>query len=141
MIKLIEILYALSKKKYVDENDTCIGNNNIILRGGHVGHDVIIENDCTISCNVLLGGFSKVMSGVNCGLGVIIHQYSVLGQYSMLGMGTIVTKSSKIEPGNIYVGSPAKLLKRNDVGLSRANITPTQYGEFVHQYHELILSK
>lgn len=120
------------------EQDTEIGDNNIILRGGHVGHDVTIENNVTISCNVLLGGFAKVMSGVNCGLGSIVHQYSVLGHYSMLGMGTIVTKSSKIEPGKIYVGSPAVFLKENIIGMQRSNISQEQILKFQQEYESLL---
>lgn len=117
--------------------NTHIGNDNILLRGSHVGHDVIIGDNCTISCNVLLGGFTQLLDGVNCGLGSITHQYSILGHYSMLGMGTIVTKQSKIEPGNIYVGSPAKYLKKNMVGLERANVSEELLKDFTNIYNKL----
>lgn len=101
---------------------TVMGERCVMLRGSHLSHDSLLEDDVMVSCNVLIGGDSYVMKGANLGLGAILHQYSVIGSYSMLGMGTIVTKSSVIEPGNIYVGNPAKFLKMNDVGLSRAGM-------------------
>lgn len=102
--------------------ETQIGNNIIMLRGSHLGHDVIVEDKVTLSCNVLIGGESYIMEGVNMGLGAICHQYSILGAYSMIGMGGIVTKSSSILPGEIYVGNPVKFLKKNIIGLERNGI-------------------
>lgn len=108
------------------KNPTTIGKNCYIMACAHVAHDCVIENDVTMANNCLLGGHCVVMRGANLGLGVIAHQYAVIGSYSMLGMGTIVTKASKIEPGNIYIGNPARFLKKNEVGLERNGITEKQ---------------
>lgn len=117
-------------------NDSTVVSNNItMLRNSHVGHDSFIENSVTLSCNVLIGGHSHIMEGVNFGLGSICHQFSVIGAYSMIGMGSVVTKSSNIQPGNIYVGSPAKLLKPNTVGLERNNIDETMLIELNERYN------
>jgi UDP-N-acetylglucosamine acyltransferase len=102
--------------------ETQIGNNVTMLRGSHLGHDVIVEDEVTLSCNVLIGGESYIMEGVNMGLGAICHQYSILGAYSMIGMGGIVTKSSSILPGEIYIGNPCRFLKLNKIGLERNKI-------------------
>lgn len=102
---------------------TKIGNFNLFLRGSHVSHDTEIEDEVTVSCNVMIGGESVIMRCTNLGLGAILHQRSVIGAYSMLGMATTVTKGSRIYPGNIYVGSPARLLKRNVVAFKRFGIT------------------
>jgi UDP-N-acetylglucosamine acyltransferase len=85
-----------------------------MLRGSHLGHDVMVENNVTISCNVLVGGHSIIGSGANLGLGAILHQFSKIGCYSMIGMGTIVTKKSNIQCFGTYVGNPAKYIKEND---------------------------
>jgi UDP-N-acetylglucosamine acyltransferase len=55
----------------------------------------------------------------------------------MIGMGTIVTKSSRIEPGNIYVGSPSKLLKSNNVGLERNNIDNDKLQQLIIKFNNL----
>lgn len=120
------------------KDSTVVTNNITMLRNSHVGHDSFIENSVTLSCNVLIGGHSHLMEGVNFGLGSICHQFSVIGAYSMIGMGSVTTKKSKIEPGNIYIGSPAKLLKLNIVGLERNNITQEKLSEFITRYNTLI---
>jgi len=102
--------------------DTIVGNNVIMLRNSYLGHDSIIENNSVLSCNVLIGGHSYLMEGCNMALGSICHQYSVIGAYSMCGMGCIINKSSRIEPGNIYVGNPCRFLKINKIGLERNEI-------------------
>ena len=117
------------------KDPTIVSNNVTMLRNSHVGHDSCIEKSVTLSCNVLIGGHSLVMEGVNFGLGSICHQFSVIGAYSMIGMGSVVTKSSNITPGNIYVGSPAKLLKPNTIGLQRTNIDDIKLTELNERYN------
>jgi UDP-N-acetylglucosamine acyltransferase len=114
--------------------ETQIGNNVTMLRCSHLGHDVIVEDKVTLSCNVLIGGESYIMEGVNCGLGAVIHQYSVLGAYSMIGMNSTVTKTSKIDPGNIYIGNPAVFLKINKIGLERNNINNEELSIMMNDY-------
>lgn len=114
--------------------DTILGNNVTMLRGSHIGHDSIIEDKANLSCNVLVGGHSYLMEGVNMGLGSICHQFSVLGAYSMIGMGGIVTKSSEIHPGEIYVGNPVKFLKENKIGLNRNNISSDKLAQIISRY-------
>jgi UDP-N-acetylglucosamine acyltransferase len=103
--------------------DTHIGNNALILRGTYVGHDSIIHKDVTLSCNVILGGHTEIFAGANLGLGAITHQYSKIGHYAMLGMACVVTKKSDIQPFNTYVGSPARLLKRNQHIINKLKLT------------------
>lgn len=99
---------------------TQMGNDCIMLRGSHLSHDSILEDKVTLSCNVLIGGHSHIMKGANIGLGACVIQRSCIGSYSMVGMGTIVTKKSKIYPGRKYVGNPARDIGVNKVGLERA---------------------
>jgi UDP-N-acetylglucosamine acyltransferase len=106
-------------REYVTINAGCfvptqLGDNITMLRGSHIGHDSEINNDCTISCNVLIGGHSLLGVGVNMGLGSICHQYSKIGSYAMIGMGSIVTKKVNVQCFGTYVGNPAKYIKEND---------------------------
>lgn len=119
------------------KNITILKNNINMLRNSHVAHDCILEDKVNLSCNTLLGGHSYLMEGCNFGLGAICHQFSIIGAYSMIGMGTIVTKSSSIEPGKIYVGSPAKYLKDNNIGLERNYITQSILDKITTQYQSL----
>ena len=108
-----------------------------MLRNSHVGHDSIVEDLVNLSCNTLIVGHSYLMTGCNFGLGSICHQFSVIGAFSMIGMGSIITKSSKIIPGNVYVGSPVKLLKQNIVGLERNNIDKSKLNKLIEKYNTL----
>lgn len=143
-----------------DKGKTIIGNNNIIrefvtihsgtitstvlkdqitiLNHSHIAHDTYIENKAIISANVTFAGHCHVMEGANVAMGSICHQFQIIGAYSMVGMGSVVTKKTNIEPGKIYIGSPSKFLKLNNIGLERNNITPKKLSEFVEHYNTLI---
>lgn len=117
--------------------NTMMWNNCTMLRGSHLSHDSILESETTLSCNVLVGGHSYIMQGANLGLGAIIHQYQVIGSYSMLGMGTIVPKSINILPGRIYVGNPAKELRLNIIGLDRSGVSVGNIQHLEDRFWEL----
>ena len=120
---------------------TIINDNIIMLRGSHIGHDSIIENNSNISCNVLIGGYSYIMEGANLGLGTICHQFSKIGAYSMIGMGTIVTKKTLIKPAGVYYGCPARWKEYNQFGLDKYNITEEMLNELINKYNMLTLTR
>lgn len=92
---------------------TEIGPDCYILKKAHIGHDAIIGEGTTLSCNSIIGGHTEIGKKCNIGLGAIIHQKLVIPDYVMIGMGGIVTKKSNIESWNIYAGNPVKLLSLN----------------------------
>jgi UDP-N-acetylglucosamine acyltransferase len=96
------------------ESKTRIGNDCWLLKGSHVGHDVILEDSVTLACNVLIGGHSYLMKGCNFGLGSVCHQRSIIGSYAMIGMNAVVTKSSRIFPFVTFAGVPAKIIGPNN---------------------------
>jgi UDP-N-acetylglucosamine acyltransferase len=117
--------------------DTIVEDGVTMLRGSHVGHDARIERNATLSCNVLIGGHSVVMQGANMGLGSICHQFSIIGAYSMVGMGTVITKKTPILPGNVYIGSPATFLKKNTIGIQRSLLSAEQLTQEMLRYETI----
>lgn len=115
---------------------TYVSSGCVFLRGSHVGHDSFICKDATISCNVLIGGHSLIGEGANMGLGSICHQFSKIGAYSMIGMGSIITKKISPESFTIYVGNPAKYLKPNDYQLKKFD--NDQVFEIIQAYKSLV---
>ena len=101
---------------------TRIGNCVIILNKAYVAHDCIIEDGVTLSCGVQIGGHVHVMKESNLGMGAAIHQYQVIGSWSMIGMGCIVPKKALITPGQTWVGNPVKRLKTNMYALDKFNV-------------------
>lgn len=102
---------------------TRMGNRNVMLRHSHLSHDSVLEDDCIISCDVLIGGESYVMKRANLGLGAILHQFSCVGSYAMVGMGSVAIKKTLLEPGGKYVGNPIRRIGDNNIALSRDNIS------------------
>lgn len=116
---------------------TILHNDIIILNHSHVAHDCVLENKVNISASVTLAGHVYVMEGANVALGCVAHNRTVVGAYSMVGMNSTITKQSAINPGKIYVGSPAKILKDNVVGLERNNISVNDLDLFTKNYLKL----
>ncbi|HMK05367.1 MAG TPA: gamma carbonic anhydrase family protein [Ferruginibacter sp.] len=71
---------------------TIIGNNVSI------GHNAIVHG-CVIEDNVLIG------------MGAIVMDNAVIGSNSIIGAGSVVLENTRVEPGCIYAGVPAKKLK------------------------------
>ena len=101
---------------------TIVGNNCNLMAMSHIAHDCILEDDLVFSNNVTLGGNTHVMKKSQLGFNTIIHQNQVIGSFSMIGMGSIITKKIKVLPGYIYLGNPAKKKKKNSLGFKKKGI-------------------
>ena len=117
---------------------TRIGNCVIMLNKAYVAHDCIIENGATLSCGVKIGGNVHVMKDSNLGMGAAIHQYQVIGSWSMIGMGCIVPKKALITPGQTWVGNPVKRLKTNMYALDKFNVDEYDLIEETARYTQLV---
>ena len=120
------------------EGLTRIGNCVIILNKAYVAHDCIIEDGVIISCGVKIGGHVHVMKDSNLGMGAAIHQYQVIGSWSMIGMDCVVPKKAKIIPGQTWVGNPVRRLKTNEYGLEKFNIDEYDLLEETARYKKLV---
>ena len=120
------------------ERLTIVGSNVIMLRGSHVAHDCVIEECVTLSCDATILGHVHVMRGSNCGTGCKIHQYQVVGSWSMIGMGCIVPKNRKLEPGQTWVGNPARRLKTNMYALDKLNVDEYDLIEETARWTQLV---
>ena len=101
---------------------TFIGNNNFIMNSTTIDHDCYIEDNVTLSSGVVLGGNVHLMKYSNLGIKTIVHQNQVIGSYTMIGMGTTITKKKIIKPGYIFYGKPAKLIKKNNFIIKKLKI-------------------
>lgn len=74
------------------KNPTFIGNNNLFLAESHVAHDVKVFNNVTFYPRIVQGGFSIYLDYSSIGMGAVIQQRTIVGQYSMIGANNAVTK-------------------------------------------------
>lgn len=90
--------------------DIEIGNHVIVNINATIGHDCRIGDFCTIAPLAAISGNVTMETGVEVGTGASVRQGLRLGEGSMLGMGGTLTKD--IPRDEIFVGNPAKFLKR-----------------------------
>lgn len=87
-----------------------IGNYCIINTGAIIEHDAIIGSFCHISTGAVVNGDCKIgQRGFIGSNAVLLNQIEVCND-TTVGAGSVVTKHIK-NPGGIYVGNPAKLLR------------------------------
>jgi UDP-N-acetylglucosamine acyltransferase len=92
------------------DNKTFIGNNNKFLAENHIAHDVKVFNHVTFYPRCIPGGYSVYLDYSNIGMSAIIHQKTVVGQYSMIGANSTITKN--VFPYYINIGN--KLHRLNE---------------------------
>lgn len=104
---------AIQKPCYRDV--THIGNRVFIMQSVHVPHDAIIQDDVVITPMVVMGGIVNILQGANLGVGCSVHQYSVVGHYSIVAMGSALAKN--VRPFSKYV--PRKSTSVNDYAVKK----------------------
>ncbi len=87
-----------------------IGDYCIINTGASVDHECEISSYSEISPNATLCGEIKIGKNVWIGANATILPKLTIGKNSIVGAGSVVTKD--IEDNAIYVGNPARLLRR-----------------------------
>lgn len=120
---------------------TIIGNNNYFMNSTTIDHDCKIENNVILSSNVVLGGNVYVMKGAQLGIRSIVHQNQIIGSYSMIGMGSIVTKKLRVMPGYVFIGRPAAKLKVNKIGIKKNKINKKILNYETKRFKNLYLNK
>ena len=83
------------------------------MKGAHIGHDALLENDVTLSPHAIIGGHCEIGEGVNFGMGSIIHQRAKVPKGCIIGMGAVITKKTDMWENGVFVGNPAYFLRAN----------------------------
>jgi UDP-N-acetylglucosamine acyltransferase len=117
---------------------TVIGNNNIFMSSAHIGHDCIVEDNVVLCNNSAVAGHAWIMSGVNLAMNASVHQFKLVGSWSMVGMNTCLNKSTLVEPGNLYFGVPAKNCGPNIIGLHRMGVSKQDLERETVRFHSIL---
>lgn len=106
---------------------TVVGDDCYLMAYSHIAHDVVIRNQVKIANTVQLGGYCWIGRGAYLGLSSSLHQFLVVGAHSMIGMGSILTRTTP--PASLAYGNPARLVRPNGVALERLGISRTDWWE------------
>lgn len=79
-----------------------------------IGHDTILESYATIAPGVNISGNCLIKEGVDFGTGATIIQGKTIGEWSIVGAGSVVVKD--IPANTTAVGNPSKVIKEREVG-------------------------
>ncbi|MEW6535041.1 MAG: acyl-ACP--UDP-N-acetylglucosamine O-acyltransferase [Candidatus Auribacterota bacterium] len=96
---------------------TQVGDNNLFMVGSHIAHDCVLGNNIIVANLGTLAGHIVVEDGAIIGGVVAIHQFSRIGQMSIIGGCSKVTQD--IPPFMMADGHPAEVRGLNLIGLKR----------------------
>lgn len=97
---------------------TRIGNHCFLMACAHVAHECVLGDRVIMANNVALAGHVEIEEGAFLSGGVVVHQFSRVGRYSMTGGNSKVEKD--VLPYFLVDGVPARTRGLNIVGLKRA---------------------
>lgn len=86
-----------------------IGENTLIMTGATIGHNTELANFTHIASQSVVGAYIKTSVGTHVGLNATVREYLTIGEYSTIGMGSVLTKN--IGDHEMWAGNPAKFLR------------------------------
>lgn len=89
-----------------------VGDHCIINTSAVVEHESTVGNFCHVSVKSIMTGVCSIGDGVFLGAGSTMRDGTSVGEWTTVGCGSVVVKN--LEPNSVYVGCPAKLLRKNN---------------------------
>jgi UDP-N-acetylglucosamine acyltransferase len=118
---------------------TRIGDDNLIMNGAHIGHDVQIGSHVIVASHVAIAGHAVVEDYAVIGGLSGVHQYARIGESAMVAALSGVTLDAP--PFALVAGERATLRGLNVVGLKRRGVSPEIRDELKRAFHILFFSK
>jgi UDP-N-acetylglucosamine acyltransferase len=118
---------------------TRIGRGAFLMSGSHVAHDCELGDEVILANFSALAGHVRIERRAFISGGVVIHQFSRIGELAMIGGGSKVTLD--VPPYFTADGSPARAVGVNVVGLKRAGVDAGEVAALKQAYRLLYRSK
>ena len=116
---------------------TVVGNNNLLMEGMHVAHDVFLGNGCIIGNGTKFAGEVVIDDFAIVSANVLVHQFCRIGSYVMVSGGTRC--SQDVPPFSMIARDPAAFCGLNLVGLTRRGFT-TEIINNLHSAYNILFN-
>ena len=114
---------TINRSATMDE-DTTIGNNNLLMAYVHVAHNCHIENNTILANTVQLAGHITIDDFAIVGGMTAMHQFVKIGKHAFIGGKSAIKKD--VPPFTRGEGMPYRVMGLNSVGLQRKGFTNEQ---------------
>jgi UDP-N-acetylglucosamine acyltransferase len=121
------------------EGTTRIGDDNLIMNGAHVAHDVQVGSHTILASFVGCAGHVEVGDYAVLGAYTGVHQFARVGESVMTAANTMLAQDAP--PFALMAGDRAHLAGINVVGLKRRGFSREARSAIKHAYHVLFSSK
>ncbi len=118
---------------------TRIGDDNFIMNGVHIAHDVQIGSQVIVASQVAIAGHAEVQDFAVIGGLSGVHQHARVGESAMVAALSGVTLDAP--PFSLVAGERATLRGVNVVGLRRRGFTHEVRREIKQAFHLLFQSR
>ena len=116
---------------------TIVGNNNLLMEGMHVAHDVFLGNGCIIGNGTKFAGEVVIDDFAIVSANVLVHQFCRIGSYVMVSGGTRC--SQDVPPFSMIARDPAAFCGLNLVGLKRRGFS-TELINNLHSAYNILFN-
>ena len=117
---------------------TVVGNDNLLMEGMHIAHDVFVGNGCIIGNTTKIAGEVVVDDFAVISACVLIHQFCHVGSYVMVGGGT--RTGQDIPPFVMAAREPVAFCGLNVVGLRRRGFS-NDVIENIHEAYRILYQR
>ena len=95
-----------------------------------IGSDVVLGHGAIVHCSQI-GTYARI------GMGAILGYHSVVGEWIILGDGAVVPPKTSIASGGVYVGNPAREVRRlSDKDREGSVFVVRNYADLCSRYHK-----
>ena len=119
---------------------TRLGSNCLLMAGVHIGHDSQVGSHCILANCATLAGHVIIEDYVTLGAFYPVHQHCIVGTYSFIGGGTIVTQD--VLPFSLTSSKREnKAFGINKIGLARRGFSPERLQVLQKAFRFLLAAK
>lgn len=116
------------------EEDTVLGNHNLLMACSHVGHNTVIGNSVRLANGALLGGHVSIEDYAIISGNAMVHQFTRIGTLAMMQGGAGISKD--LPPYTMALGNNS-ICGLNIIGLRRSGVSAEERLELKRAYRFL----